>query len=410
MAGLGIRLRELRKGRGLTQDAVAKELGIARASIAQWEGDRHLPSAENIIRLDQLYAAMGALIARSDEIRSGAEGPSLLRNQSLGEVFGKVADALVGALRIVEHPTAGPFIGWSHDLVAKRPTPLSSAYVIRALQLLDDARVDLHAVGESILRRRNKDGTWSNRKALRSRPEATAAILATLGRMGLLTDIPGSLVQLRRGLDDYARSRPYVLEVMLESVLHIQPNHSLVEELVEALLAARMRLDGGLLWAVNAATRPDLAEPSLPHTARAVAVLRSVNSTDPRVHDAVVAAVDWMVNRTQDDDGTTENLDPAPDIPGTSIVLNHFSAPWCVRAFLGLDQVPAHRLAQSIDVIWQNFDGARENLWCWRSDVTFPSWMTLDAVAALRAAAFTAFPTPLAPENDLAHAPHEGDV
>jgi transcriptional regulator with XRE-family HTH domain len=392
VAGLGARLKELRKGRGLTQDAVARELGLARASIAQWEGDRHLPSFENVTRLDQLYGAMGALVARSEELRSGGEGAPLVRNRTLNEVFDGVADALVKALR-----TDGPVIGWSHNLVGNRPTPLSSAYVIRTLQLLDDARVDLHAVGETILKRRNEYGTWSNRKALTSRPETTATILATLARMGMLTDVPGAVAQLRGGLDGYARSRPYVLQVMLESVLHIRPGHSLVEELVEALLAARTSFDDGLLWATNAATRADLAQPSLPHTARAVAVLRAVGSGDPAVEDAVTTAVDGMVNRTQDDDGTTETLDPAPDVPGAAIVLNHFAAPWCVRAFLGLDQVPAHRMAHSLDVIWKNFDGAEERLWCWRSDVTFPSWMTLDAVAALRAASFASFSTPLSP-------------
>lgn len=407
MAGFGSRLKELREGRGLTQGAVANSLGLARASISQWEGDRHLPSSENVSKLDQLYGAMGSLVAESEKIRSGVDVTSPRRVRSLDEVFGKVADALVAALRTKDGVT-----GWSHNLIEDRPTPLSSAYAIRTLQLLDDARVDLYAVGEAILGRRNEGGTWSNRLAVASRPEVTATILATLARMGLLKDIPESVELLRLSPDSPVRSRPYILEVMLESVLHIQPDHPLVEELVEALLAVRMPLDGALLWAAKKVPRPELAEPSLPHTARAVAVLRAVGSDDPAVQDAVATAVDWMVHRTQDDDGVTEKLDPAPDIAGASIVLNHFSAPWCVRAFLGLDQVPAHRLAHSIDVIWENFDAGRENLWCWRSDVTFPSWMTLDAVAALRAASFAAFnvPLPSEPENDLAYAPHEGDV
>ncbi len=77
----------------------------------------------------------------------------------------------------------------------------------------------------------------------------------------------------------------------------------------------------------------------------------------------------------------------------------------------GREEVPPYRLARSVGVIWDNFDSATENLWCWRSDVTFPSWMTLDAVSALRSLAIAAYPALVPPkqENDLAPAPHEGE-
>lgn len=408
---LGARLKELRQARRLTQDAVANAVGINRASIAQWEGDRHLPSPENVRKLDELYDAMGELAALAHEVRSGHAGAAV-RSRNLDYVFGTVADALVAALR-----TDKGAIGWSHNLVDERPAPvvrptaLSSAFVVRTLQLLDDARVDLHAVGEWILSSRLADGTWSHRPGLKSRPEATATILAALARMGMLADVPAAVRQLQVSVGDFSRSRPYVLTVVLEAVLNIEPGHPFVEELVDVLLAARTRHDGKLVWATKVDARTDLIQPSLPNTARAVAILRAVHSSRPAVVQAIDEGIDWIVGRTLPDDGVDEDLEPDPDKPSEIIRIHHFSAPWVARALIGREDVPPHRLARSVSTVWENFDSARENLWCWRSDVTFPSWMTLDAVFALRAAAHAAFPTPLPPkqENDLASAPHDGE-
>src|SRR5690242_13656045 len=39
-AGIGARIRQARQERGLTQDALAKAVGVTRSAVAQWETDR----------------------------------------------------------------------------------------------------------------------------------------------------------------------------------------------------------------------------------------------------------------------------------------------------------------------------------------------------------------------------------
>lgn len=52
---IGERIRQLRKAKGLTQDAVASSLGISRQAIAKWESDLSSPSTENLLKLANLF-------------------------------------------------------------------------------------------------------------------------------------------------------------------------------------------------------------------------------------------------------------------------------------------------------------------------------------------------------------------
>ena len=47
-ATVGARIRELRRARGLTQDALAAACGVSRSAVAQWETDRSGQLRENI--------------------------------------------------------------------------------------------------------------------------------------------------------------------------------------------------------------------------------------------------------------------------------------------------------------------------------------------------------------------------
>lgn len=386
---LGPELKARREALGLTQKAVSERLGVQRASLAQWEGDRHLPSDNHIRALDDAYGARGELVALAAAARNGSTRAPV-RRRLVDDVFRDVADALVDALVL---GTDGIPLGWSHDLPTRRPTPLSTAFVIRTLQLLDDARVDLHAVGSALVKRRGEGG-WTNRSVLDGRPEVTAVVLAALARLGLLDDIDAALRQLELGIDEFARARPYILAAVLDSLVAIRPDAPLTGRLVRALLDARKPVGDLLLWPANADAPDDLVEPSLAHTARAAAVLRAAGDTGAEVDDAVAMAVSWMVARNKDDDGMTEILQPAPGQPAADIFVHHFTAAWCVRAMAGVDGVPPHRLQGALDILWDCY--ARDHrLWVWRLDGKFPSWMTHDAVAALRAAALSTFPTPL---------------
>lgn len=49
------KLRELRKGRNLTQEELAKILGVDRSTIAQWERGENMPRAKTLIQLAKVF-------------------------------------------------------------------------------------------------------------------------------------------------------------------------------------------------------------------------------------------------------------------------------------------------------------------------------------------------------------------
>ncbi len=51
----GKHFKECRKQRGLSQKAVAKELGIHQSNISDWENDISRPSYEYLIELSKIY-------------------------------------------------------------------------------------------------------------------------------------------------------------------------------------------------------------------------------------------------------------------------------------------------------------------------------------------------------------------
>lgn len=52
---IGEKIRQLRKDKGLTQDAVASALEISRQAIAKWESNQSSPSTENLVKLAALF-------------------------------------------------------------------------------------------------------------------------------------------------------------------------------------------------------------------------------------------------------------------------------------------------------------------------------------------------------------------
>jgi len=70
-AAIGERLAEARRARGLTQQHVATELGVARTTITAMEGGERRPRAADLLRLAQLYGRQVG-----DFVRSQPERPS----------------------------------------------------------------------------------------------------------------------------------------------------------------------------------------------------------------------------------------------------------------------------------------------------------------------------------------------
>lgn len=54
---IGSRLKEIRKGKGLTQKVVAEALDISKPVLSQYESDQRTPSVARLITLARFYHA-----------------------------------------------------------------------------------------------------------------------------------------------------------------------------------------------------------------------------------------------------------------------------------------------------------------------------------------------------------------
>ncbi len=50
-----LRIAEVRKSRGLSQEEVAKEIGIDRSTVAKWETGKAKPKADTLLALSALF-------------------------------------------------------------------------------------------------------------------------------------------------------------------------------------------------------------------------------------------------------------------------------------------------------------------------------------------------------------------
>lgn len=50
-----MRLKEIRKQRGMTADDVAKEIGVTQAAVANWENGMRQMNVNTLIRLTELF-------------------------------------------------------------------------------------------------------------------------------------------------------------------------------------------------------------------------------------------------------------------------------------------------------------------------------------------------------------------
>ena len=52
---LGQKLKEARLNAGLKQEELAKQLGVSRQTISNWENDRSYPDLGSAVKLSNLY-------------------------------------------------------------------------------------------------------------------------------------------------------------------------------------------------------------------------------------------------------------------------------------------------------------------------------------------------------------------
>lgn len=70
--GVGLRLRAARKGKGLTQDDVALEYGLKKATISAWETGKGDPGVYRLLELCDLYGVAADQILQEDSLTQEA--------------------------------------------------------------------------------------------------------------------------------------------------------------------------------------------------------------------------------------------------------------------------------------------------------------------------------------------------
>lgn len=65
---LSEKLKQLRAKKGLTQEQVAKKLGVTRSAIARWESGKGIPDISNLIVISDFYHISLDELIKGDEV------------------------------------------------------------------------------------------------------------------------------------------------------------------------------------------------------------------------------------------------------------------------------------------------------------------------------------------------------
>jgi hypothetical protein len=392
----GVELTQTLRMRGKTVEQVAARLAIPSGEVARWAEGEDLPTAPQARSLDKYLTARGAIQNLVTDLRSRPDrtGPRLVpvplpspSAPTLLQTFENAARALRGCLA---RNADGRPTGWPPDLrvLPGEATAASTAFGIRTMLLLEDGlAADLVPVAESLRKMAFTAGGYAGREQSGPRPEATAAVLNALRRTAATEDFDAHMAQMERDLGDFEKCRPFILTTVLETSLLLNPGTTLVEVLVDSLLAARRPYGDRLLWPEKAEPLLIDPAPSVAHTARAVRVLAGVQAARPAdpVREALEQAVAWLIEQP-DLHNAYEVVERPVDGRPEPVHVRHFTAAWVVKALVSAGVSASHpAVGKAVARIWESYGGDTAALWAWDNG-DLPIWMTFDAIEALRLA------------------------
>lgn len=74
-AGLGARIRACRLAQGLTQDQLARAVGVTRSAVAQWETGRAGQIGSNLARIARILGTSAATLLSGEQEAGAAPAP-----------------------------------------------------------------------------------------------------------------------------------------------------------------------------------------------------------------------------------------------------------------------------------------------------------------------------------------------
>ena len=115
---LGEKLQELRKSRGLTQEALAEELHVSRAAVSKWESGRGWPSIDSLKEVSAFFGVTIDELLSAERLITIAEQEERKNTRRLCDVFIGVTDLLSLAMILLPlYPHAVENAVYSVDLL-----------------------------------------------------------------------------------------------------------------------------------------------------------------------------------------------------------------------------------------------------------------------------------------------------
>jgi hypothetical protein len=373
-------------------EQAAAELAVPLADVTRWVAGQELPSEPEARSLDDYLTARGAIQSLVTDLRSRPErpGPRLVpvprpspAAPTLFQTFTDVARALRDCL---VRDADGTPLGWPRDLreLPGGATLASTAYGIKTMLLLEDGlAADLVPVAENLKKMAFPKGGYASLKQYPLRPETTAMVLSALRKITAAETFEEHTTAMENDLGDFEKSRPFILTTILETSLLLEPGSSLVETLIDSLLAARRPYGDLLLWPEKAEPLLIDPNPSVAHTARSVRALASAQAIRPSspVQEALEQATAWLLEQRD-----LHNAYEATERGLEMVHIRHLTSAWVVKALVSTG-VPSTNPAVSnaLAQVWNSYGGDTAALWAWDNG-DLPIWMTFDAVEALKLA------------------------
>ena len=133
---LGEKLQELRKGRGLTQEALAEELHVSRTAVSKWESGRGWPSIDSLKTIAAYFGVTVDELLSAEKLIGIAERENEKSLQRLCDLLFAVTDLFSLLLILLPvYPKRTAEGVWSVDLLAYTESPPLNRAVYWALFL-----------------------------------------------------------------------------------------------------------------------------------------------------------------------------------------------------------------------------------------------------------------------------------
>lgn len=144
MTTFGHRLKKARKNKALSQDALAKIVGVTRGAVSQWENDTLKPSHEHTIQIaSELSVDIQWLISGDDQTPSITKGLQIRKEGSQPNVSISPEQELRG---IMERDK-----GWQRIIEALSSDPDTLELVKSILKLTDNQRKAMQPIVKALL-------------------------------------------------------------------------------------------------------------------------------------------------------------------------------------------------------------------------------------------------------------------